>query len=54
MVSPSISSSAGAKNHQLYASFACAMMTSELIMPKTLKTQKEKNEYRNPIKGIES
>jgi hypothetical protein len=29
------------------------MMTSELIMPKTLKTQKEKNEYRNPIKGIE-
>jgi hypothetical protein len=31
------------KNHQFYASFACAMITSELIMPKTLKTRKEKN-----------
>jgi len=30
------------KNHQFNASFACAMMASELIMSKTLKTQKEK------------
>jgi len=29
------------------------MITPELIMPKTLKTQKEKRKYRNPIKGIE-
>jgi hypothetical protein len=31
-----------------------SMMASELIMPKTLKTQKEKRKYRNPIEGIES
>jgi hypothetical protein len=31
------------KNHQFNASFACAMITSELIMPKTLKArEKEK------------
>jgi hypothetical protein len=31
------------KNHQFNASFACAMMASELIMPKTLKVrEKEK------------
>jgi len=48
------SSSTGSKNHQFYASFAYSMITSEIIMPKTLKTQKKKNKYRNPTKGIES
>jgi hypothetical protein len=42
MVSPSIPSSAGTNNISLIQVLPISMIASELIMPKTLKTQKEK------------